>query len=59
MQVGNSVRKYLPPDDATSRKNALYNRIFDGLDKIDGKPTKAEQKVSTALTDTPKYLDVL
>ena len=45
IQVGNKVRSYFPPDDATSRKNLLYGRIYDGLDKIDGKPTQAERKV--------------
>ncbi|XP_065061516.1 centrosomal protein of 104 kDa-like isoform X2 [Rhopilema esculentum] len=44
-KVGNAVRAYLPPDEPSTRKNPLYSRIFDGLDKIDGKPTKAEQKL--------------
>ena len=45
MQVGNPVRTYFPPDDATSRKNLLYCRIYDGLDMADGKPTQTEKKV--------------
>ena len=26
-------------------KNPLYSKIFDGMDRVDGKPTKAERKV--------------
>ena len=50
------MRTYLPADESSSRKNPLYNRIFDGLDKIDGKPTKAERKVSVLLMTLYAYL---
>lgn len=33
------------PDDATSRKKTLWRTIFEGFDKIDGKPTRAEREV--------------
>ena len=29
------VRSYLPPDDMKTRKNVLYKRLFEKLDKID------------------------
>ena len=44
-KVGGPVRTYLPPDEPATRKNPLYGKIFDGFDKLDGKPTKAERKV--------------
>ena len=39
------VRDYLPPDEPATRKNPLYRNLFDGFDKIDGKPTEAERRV--------------
>ncbi|CAB4039386.1 Hypothetical predicted protein, partial [Paramuricea clavata] len=38
------VKGFLPADEPTTRKNPLYRSIFDGFDKIDGKPTEAERK---------------
>ena len=38
------VRGFLPADEPATRKNPLYRSIFDGFDKIDGKPTEAERK---------------
>ena len=40
-----TVRDYLPPDEPATRKNPLYRNLFDGFDKIDGKPTEAERRV--------------
>ena len=45
---GDVVKKYFPPDDATSRKNPLYVKLFDGFDKADGKLTAAERKAAAA-----------
>ena len=39
------MKDHLPADEPATRKNPLYRSIFDGLDKIDGKPTEAEKKV--------------
>ena len=44
-QVKDKVRDYLPPDEPATRKNPLYRNLFDGFDKIDGKPTEAERRV--------------
>ncbi|XP_072174681.1 centrosomal protein of 104 kDa-like [Diadema setosum] len=42
---GSEVKDHLPPEDRPATyKNPLYARIFDGLNKIDGKPTRAELK---------------
>lgn len=38
------VKDHLPADEPATRKNPLYRTIFDGFDKIDGKPTEAEKK---------------
>ena len=44
-----AVRSHLPSeDDHKTLKNPLYHKIFDGMDKVDGKPTKAEKKVCTS-----------
>lgn len=32
-----AVLSYLPPNDASERKNFLYKTLFDGFAKIDGK----------------------
>ncbi|KAJ8021473.1 hypothetical protein HOLleu_38689 [Holothuria leucospilota] len=43
---GSEVRSRLPnEEDPQTKKNSLYMRIFDGLNKIDGKPTRSEQKI--------------
>ena len=44
-QVKDPVRKYLPPDEPATRKIPLYRAVFDGFDRIDGKPTESERKV--------------
>ena len=44
-KVKDAVRDYLPPDEPATRKNPLYRNLFDGFDRIDGKPTEAERKV--------------
>ena len=44
-QVKDTVRDFLPPDQPATRKNPLYRNLFDGFDKIDGKPTEAERRV--------------
>ena len=38
------MKDHLKVDEATIRKNPLYKHIFDGFDRIDGKPTEAERK---------------
>ena len=43
---GAPVKNYLPPDDDKTRKNVLYKQLFEAFDRIDGKPSKAELKVS-------------
>lgn len=43
-KVKDKVRDYLPPDEPATRKNPLYRNLFDGFDKIDGKPTEAERR---------------
>lgn len=40
-----AVRDYLPPDEPATRKNPLYRNLFDGFDRIDGKPTETERRV--------------
>ena len=34
------------PDDTASRKKTLWRMIYEGFDKIDGIPTRAEREVS-------------
>lgn len=41
------VKKYFPSDDATSRKNPMYVKLFDAFDKADGKLTQAERKAAS------------
>eukprot|EP00057_Strongylocentrotus_purpuratus_P005940 XP_011660414.1 PREDICTED: centrosomal protein of 104 kDa [Strongylocentrotus purpuratus] len=42
---GSEVMSHLPSSEQPSiMKNPLYGRIYDGFDKIDGKPTRAELK---------------
>ncbi|XP_063965860.1 centrosomal protein of 104 kDa-like isoform X1 [Lytechinus pictus] len=42
---GSDVMAHLPSSEQPSTmKNPLYVRIYDGFDKIDGKPTRAELK---------------
>nr|CAB3229838.1 centrosomal protein of 104 kDa [Phallusia mammillata] len=36
------VKSYLPKDDNRTRKNPLYRNLFDGFDRLDGKPTQSE-----------------
>lgn len=43
-KVKEPVRAYLPPDEPASRKIPLYRAVFDGMDRIDGKPTESERK---------------
>ena len=43
---GAEVIEFLPSvEQPATLKNPLYARIYDGLDRIDGKPTRAERKV--------------
>ncbi|KAK2557626.1 Centrosomal protein of 104 kDa [Acropora cervicornis] len=44
MRVKDAVRDYLPPDEPATRKNPLYRNLFDGFDRIDGKPTETERR---------------
>ncbi len=44
--VGSPVKDYLPPDDEKTRKNVLYKQLFEAFDRIDGKPSKSDMKVS-------------
>ncbi|XP_033095811.1 centrosomal protein of 104 kDa-like isoform X2 [Anneissia japonica] len=42
---GAEIKELLPSeDDPTIIKNPLYAKLFDALDKIDGKPTRSERK---------------
>lgn len=34
--------EHLPPEDSNTRRNLLYKAIFEGIAKIDGRPTEAE-----------------
>ena len=43
---GMPVKNFLPPDDEKTRKNVLYKQLFEAFDRIDGKPSKQELKVS-------------
>ena len=45
---GQEVRNRLPPEEhpKVQKNRPLYGKLFDGLDKIDGKPTKSERKVT-------------
>ena len=43
---GSPVKNFLPPDDDKTRKNVLYKQLFEAFDRIDGKPTKQELRVS-------------
>ncbi|CAO2590180.1 Centrosomal protein of 104 kDa [Lemmus lemmus] len=36
--------EHLPPEDSSTRRNLLYKAIFEGIAKIDGRPTEAEVK---------------
>lgn len=55
-KVKDAVRDYLPPDEPATRKNPLYRNLFDGFDRIDGKPTEAERKAKakTAAANSEK-----
>lgn len=55
-KVKDTVRDYLPPDEPATRKNPLYRNLFDGFDRIDGKPTEAERKAQakTAAANSEK-----
>ena len=44
--VGQPVKEFLPPDDEKVRRNMLYKLLFEAFDRIDGKPSKDELKVS-------------
>ena len=43
---GSPVKNFLPPDDDKTRKNVLYKQLFEAFDRVDGKPTKQELRVS-------------
>ncbi|XP_029434701.1 centrosomal protein of 104 kDa isoform X2 [Rhinatrema bivittatum] len=43
-QHQHNVLEFLPPDDATTRKNVLYKTLYDGFAKIDGRPSDSEIK---------------
>ncbi|KAJ7394457.1 hypothetical protein OS493_000268 [Desmophyllum pertusum] len=61
-KVKDTVRDYLPPDEPATRKNPLYRNLFDGFDKIDGKPTEAERraqaKAATATSEKAKQAEI-
>lgn len=60
---GSPVKNFLPPDDDKTRKNVLYKQLFEAFDRIDGKPTKQELRVSVfskgPFTLTVKVADFL
>ncbi|KAL2103264.1 hypothetical protein ACEWY4_000132 [Coilia grayii] len=39
---GDAVLSYLPPNDASTRKNVLYKNIFDGIAKMGGHTSDAQ-----------------
>ncbi|KAG7472798.1 hypothetical protein MATL_G00112710 [Megalops atlanticus] len=43
-QRKSAVLDFLPPDDASTRKNILYKNIFDGFAKIDGRSVEPQSK---------------
>nr|XP_015192656.1 PREDICTED: centrosomal protein of 104 kDa isoform X3 [Lepisosteus oculatus] len=43
-QHKSAITDYLPPDDASTRRNVLYKNIFDGFAKIDGRPAETQTK---------------
>ena len=47
-EVGQPVKEYLPPDDDKSRKNTMWRLLFEYFDKVDGKPSKSDIKVTRA-----------
>ena len=48
-EVGAPVKDFLPPDDEKTRRNVLYKQLFEAFDRIDGKPSKEEQKVGAVV----------
>jgi len=44
--VKEPLKSYFPVDDANTRKNPLYVKLFDSLDRADGRMTDSEKKVS-------------
>jgi len=44
--VKEPLKSYFPPDDANTRKNPLYTKLFDSLDRADGKMTESERKAA-------------
>ncbi|KXJ17222.1 Centrosomal protein of 104 kDa [Exaiptasia diaphana] len=48
-KVGEPIKSYLPADEPSTRKSPLYRSIFDGFDKIDGKPTESERRAQAKL----------
>ncbi|KAJ8386881.1 hypothetical protein AAFF_G00165820 [Aldrovandia affinis] len=40
-----AVLDFLPPNDASTRKNVLYKNIFDGFAKTDGRPVESQTKL--------------
>ena len=47
-EVGQPVKEYLPPDDDKTRKNTMWRLLFEYFDKVDGKPSKSDIKVTRA-----------
>eukprot|EP00111_Clytia_hemisphaerica_P006426 TCONS_00018673-protein len=45
--VKEPLKSFFPPDDANTRKNPLYTKLFDSLDRADGKMTESEKKAAT------------
>ena len=45
--VRGPVKALLPPDDEKTRKNVLYKQLFEAFDRIDGKPSKQDVKVTS------------
>jgi len=42
---GQTVRRYLPPDNEMNRRNKKYRILYDAFDGIDGKPIQTYDKV--------------
>ncbi|XP_023649234.2 centrosomal protein of 104 kDa isoform X2 [Paramormyrops kingsleyae] len=58
-QYGDAVRGFLPSDEASTRRNMVYRKIFDGLAKLDGTPIGLRSGVSSSCKCTLCAIDVL
>ncbi|XP_046376699.2 centrosomal protein of 104 kDa-like isoform X4 [Haliotis rufescens] len=57
-EVGAPVKDFLPPDDEKTRKNTLWRQLFEYFDKVDGKPSKSDQKKQRAEDEARKHAEI-